>query len=70
MITELIFESLNSIELETEVSRFRRIKVKSIEKIYFKQEVSRYTDPIMIHNWKLSFRRVAYLLYYLCSKRR
>jgi hypothetical protein len=46
MITELIFENLNSIELETEVSRFLRIKVKSIEKIYFKQEVSRYTDPI------------------------
>jgi hypothetical protein len=32
MITELIFESLNSIELETEVSRFLRIKVKSIKK--------------------------------------
>ena len=46
MITELIFENLNSIELETEVLRFLRIKVKSIEKIYFKQEVSRYTDPI------------------------
>jgi hypothetical protein len=35
MITELIFESLNSIELETEVSRFLRIKIKSIEKNLF-----------------------------------
>ena len=71
MITELIFENLNSIELETEVSRFLRIKVKSIEKIYFKQEVSRYTDPInysQIGNYP--FRRVAYPLSNLCSKRR
>jgi hypothetical protein len=46
MIVELkVFENLNCSELEAEVSRFR-IKVKSIEKIYFKQEASRYTEPI------------------------
>lgn len=47
MIVELkVFENLNCSELETEVSRFLRIKVKSIEKIYFKQEASRYIEPL------------------------
>ncbi len=66
MITELIFENLNSIELETEVSRFLRIKVKSIEKIYFKQEVSRYIDPIndsQIGNYPLDVWHICYLIY-------
>ena len=70
MITELIFESLNSIELETEVSRFLRIKVKSIKKSISNKRFRAIQNLLMIHNWKLSFRRVAYLLYYLCSKRR
>ena len=46
MIAELkVFENLKSSELEAEVSRFLRIKVKSIEKIYFEQETSRI-EPI------------------------
>ena len=66
MITELIFENLNSIELETEVSRFLRIKVKSIEKIYFKQEVQSYTEPINdshIGNYPLDLWHTCYLIY-------
>jgi hypothetical protein len=67
MIAELkIFENLNCTELETEVSRFLRINVKSIEKIYFKQEVSRYTEPIndkQTGNYPLEMRHTCYLVY-------
>lgn len=67
MIAELkIFENLNCSELETEVSRFLRIKVKSIEKIYFKQEVSRYTEPIndkQTGDYPLEMRHTCYLVY-------
>jgi hypothetical protein len=67
MIAELrIFENLNAIELEATVTKFLRIKVKSIEKIYFKQEASHYTEPINdkqteIHPIKI--RHTCYLVY-------
>jgi hypothetical protein len=67
MIVELkVFENLNCSELETEVSRFLRIKVKSIEKIYFKQEASYYTEPIndkQTSNYPLEMQHTCYLLY-------
>lgn len=67
MIAELkIFENLNCFELETEVSRFIRLEVKSIEKIHFKQEASRYTEPIndkQTGNYPLELRHTCYLLY-------
>ena len=67
MIAELkIFENLNSSELEAEVSRFLRIKAKSIEKIYFKQEASRYTEPInnsQTGDYPLDMRHTCYLVY-------
>ena len=63
MITELIFENLNSIELETEVSRFLRIKVKSIKKSISNKRFRAIQILLMIHNWKLSFRRAAYICY-------
>ena len=67
MIVELkVFENLNCSELEAEVSRFLRIKVKSIEKIYFKQEASRYIEPIndkQTGNYPLEMRHTCYLVY-------
>jgi hypothetical protein len=67
MIAELrIFENLNVIELEAAVTKFLRIKVKSIEKIYFKQETSRYTEPIndkQTENYPIEIRHTCYLVY-------
>jgi hypothetical protein len=67
MILELrIFENLNAIELEAAVTKFLRIKVKSIEKIDFKQEASRYTESIndkQTENYPIEIRHTCYLVY-------
>ena len=67
MIVELkFFENLNATVLETEFSRFLRIKTTLIEKIYFKQEVSSYTEPIndsQSGNYPLDSWHTRYLIY-------